>query len=85
MQRRIWSPQETHPPIVTRATWDAAQMMGEAHGTSRDAPALLRDQLPASAAEDAARRENEAARLRKRLRKIDTTEDAHVREVQALA
>jgi hypothetical protein len=177
----IWSPQETHPAIVTRATWDEAQVMGEQHGTSRDDPALsshpqarrtyllrgmvrcrpcrrrmygtvrpstryytgqadvdhayyrcphdpanpahqaqapghpatvsvrqdllletarqffathifgpdraalLREQLPASAAEDTARREKETARLRKRLKKIDTTEDAHVREVQALA
>jgi hypothetical protein len=36
----IWSPQETHPAIVTRATWDEAQVMGEQHGTSRDDPAL---------------------------------------------
>jgi site-specific DNA recombinase len=50
-----------------------------------DRAALLRQQLPASAAEDATRREKETARLRKRLKKIDTTEDAHVREVQALA
>jgi len=41
--------------------------------------------LPASAAEDATRRQQEAARLRTRLRKIDAAEDAHVREVQALA
>jgi site-specific DNA recombinase len=177
----IWSPHETHPAIVTRQTWDAAQVMGEAHGTSRDDPALnthpqarrtyllrgrvrcrpcrrrmygvtrpstryyanaadvdhtyylcphdpanpahaaqapdhpptvsvredmlieharqffnerifgperaalLREQLPASAAEDAARREKETTRLRKRLKKIDATEDAHVREVQALS
>ena len=45
----------------------------------------MREQLPASAAEDAARREKEAARLRKRLKKIDAAEDAHIREVQALA
>jgi len=50
-----------------------------------DRAALLRQQLPASAAEDATRRDQEAARLRTRLKKIDTTEDAHVREVQALA
>jgi hypothetical protein len=50
-----------------------------------DRAALLRQQLPASAAEDAARREKETIRLRKRLKKIDATEDAHVREVQALA
>ena len=177
----IWSPHETHPAVVSRVTWDAAQVMAEAHGTSRDDPALnthpqahrtyllrgrvrcrpcrrrmygitrpstryyasaadvdhtyslcphdpanpahqahapdypatvsvredlliehawqffaarvfgpdraalLREQLPASAAEDAARRDKEAARLRKRLKRIDATEDAHVREVQALA
>ena len=36
----IWSPGETHPPIISRATWDAAQQMAKAHGTSRDGPAL---------------------------------------------
>ena len=41
--------------------------------------------MPGSAAEDAARRQKEAARLRTRLKKIDATEDAHVREVQTLA
>ncbi len=177
----VWSPHDTHPAIITRATWDAAQVMAEAHGTSRDDPALnthpqarrtyllrgrvrcrpcrrrmygvtrpstryyanaadvehtyylcphdprnprhvaqapdhpatvsvregvllalvreffaarifgpdratlLARQLPAGAAEDAARREKQAARLRKRLKQIDATEDAHVREVQALA
>ena len=50
-----------------------------------DRAALLREQLPASAAEDAARRQKETDRLRKRLPKIDAAEDAHVREVQALA
>jgi hypothetical protein len=50
-----------------------------------DRAALLAEQLPAGAAEDATRREKQAARLRKRLKQIDTTEDAHVREVQALA
>jgi len=50
-----------------------------------DRATLLREQLPASAAEDATRRDKEAARLRKRLKKIDAAEDAHVREVQALA
>jgi site-specific DNA recombinase len=175
----LWSPQPTHPAIITRATWDAAQAAGEQHGTSPDgdtphprarrayllrgrvrcrscrrrmhgitrqssryytdgpdvdhvyylcphdthnprhqaqAPghpatvsvredvlteqvrrffaarvfgpdraALLAEQLPAGAAEEAARREKHAARLRKRLQRIDATEDAHVREVQALA
>src|SRR5260370_13649199 len=50
-----------------------------------DRATLLAEQLPAGAAEDAARREKQAARLRKRLKQIDSTEDAHVREVQALA
>jgi hypothetical protein len=50
-----------------------------------DRATLLAEQLPAGAAEDAARREKQAARLRKRLKQIDATEDAHVREVQALA
>jgi hypothetical protein len=36
----IWSPAETHPAIVTRATWDAAQEMSEQHATSRDDLAL---------------------------------------------
>ena len=177
----IWSPAETHPAIVTRATWDAAQGMSEQHATSRDDPALsshpqarrtyllrgrvrcrpckrrmygitrpstryytgsadvdhtyylcphdpanpahaaqapdhpatvsiredllleharqffatrvfgpdrgrfLRERLPASAAEQAAQRDKEATRLRKRIKRIDATEDAHIREVQALA
>jgi hypothetical protein len=50
-----------------------------------DRQALLTEQLPAGAAEDAARRGKHAARLRKRLQRIDTAEDAHIREVQALA
>jgi hypothetical protein len=50
-----------------------------------DRATLLAEQLPAGAAEDAARREKQAARLRKRLKQIDATEDARVREVQALA
>jgi hypothetical protein len=50
-----------------------------------DRAALLARQLPAGAAEEAARRDKQAARLRKRLKQIDATEDAYVREVQALA
>lgn len=33
----LWSPQPAHPPIITRATWDAAQAAGQEHGSSRDA------------------------------------------------
>src|SRR5262249_22786621 len=50
-----------------------------------DRARFLRERLPASAAEQAAQREKEAARLRKRIKRIDATEDAHIREVQALA
>ncbi len=32
----IWSPEPTHPAIISRATWDAAQAAGAEHGTSRD-------------------------------------------------
>src|SRR5215831_10019854 len=50
-----------------------------------DRAALLAQRLPASAAEDTARREQETARLRKRLRKIDAAENAHAREIENLA
>jgi hypothetical protein len=32
----LWSPQPTHPAIISRAVWDAAQQAGAEHGTSRD-------------------------------------------------
>jgi site-specific DNA recombinase len=32
----IWSPEPTHPAIIDRATWDAAQAMGREHASSRD-------------------------------------------------
>jgi len=32
----LWSPEPAHPAIVTRETWDAAQVAGAAHGTARD-------------------------------------------------
>jgi hypothetical protein len=172
----IWSPEQTHPAIVPRATWDTAQSIGAEHASSRDdrglashpatqrsyllrsrcrcrdckrrmagrlvrpyqghpgyvyydcphnaknprhtaaAPDHLRTvrvreddlltvihqffatrifgpdravmltaRLPATAAEDIARREQETARLRKRLRKIDAAENAHAREIENLA
>jgi len=46
---------------------------------------MLAARLPATAAEDAARREQETATLRKRLRKIDAAENAHAREIEHLA
>jgi len=36
----LWSPEPTHPAIVDRATWDAAQHIGGEHGTSRDGTGL---------------------------------------------
>jgi hypothetical protein len=32
----LWSPQPTHPAIITRQLWDAAQAVGTEHSTSRD-------------------------------------------------
>jgi site-specific DNA recombinase len=50
-----------------------------------DRAALLAQTLPATAAEDAARRDQQAAALRKKLRKIDAAENAHAREIEQLA
>jgi hypothetical protein len=50
-----------------------------------DRAAMLAARLPATAAEDTARREQEAARLHKRLKKIDAAENAHAREIENLA
>ena len=36
----LWSPASTHPAIIDRQTWDAAQQMGAEHGTSRDGHGL---------------------------------------------
>jgi site-specific DNA recombinase len=32
----LWSPEPTHPAITDRGTWETAQVIGAAHGTSRD-------------------------------------------------
>jgi hypothetical protein len=50
-----------------------------------DRAAMLSERLPATAAEDTGRREQETARLHKRLRKIDAAENAHAREIENLA
>jgi DNA invertase Pin-like site-specific DNA recombinase len=176
----LWSPERAHPPIISRATWDAAQAIGTEHSTSRDDPGanshpatrrtyvlrsrvrcrscqhrmsgitrtsarywadgpgyantyytcmhnpddprrkvpeghprtisvredhllaairdfyathifgpdraqLLKATLPATAADDQARRDKQAAALRKRLRQIDTAENAQAREIETLA
>ena len=55
------------------------------HVFGPDRAAMLTARLPASAAEDTARRDQETARLHKRLRKIDAAENAHAREIENLA
>ncbi len=50
-----------------------------------DRAALLAADLPASAAADQARRDRQAAEWNKRLRQIDAAENAHAREIEALA
>ncbi len=32
----LWSPEPSHPAIITRPLWDAAQTAGQAHGNTRD-------------------------------------------------
>jgi hypothetical protein len=49
-----------------------------------DRAALLAAQIPATAAQDTARRQKETARLTRRLHQIDTAENAHAREIEAL-
>jgi site-specific DNA recombinase len=36
----LWSPEFTHPAIITRELWDAAQVIGTEHATSRDGTTL---------------------------------------------
>jgi hypothetical protein len=50
-----------------------------------DRAARLAAQIPASAAEAAAQAEKKTAALRQRLHQIDTAENAHAREIEALA
>jgi site-specific DNA recombinase len=50
-----------------------------------DRATLLAADVPASAADDEARRDRQAAALNKRLRKIDAAENAHAREIESLA
>jgi hypothetical protein len=50
-----------------------------------DRATLLAADLPTSAADDQARRDRQAAALTKRLRQIDTAENAHAREIEFLA
>jgi site-specific DNA recombinase len=36
----LWSPEPAHPAIITRQMWDAAQLAGAEHSTSRDDPGI---------------------------------------------
>ena len=47
--------------------------------------ALLAQQIPATAAEDQAQREQQSVALRQRKRQIDAAENAHAREIESLA
>ena len=42
----IWSPEQTHPAIITRATWDTAQTIGAEHASARVSPGWLRTRPP---------------------------------------
>jgi site-specific DNA recombinase len=172
----LWSPEPTHDPIISRATWDIAQTIGAEHASARDEPGLnthpaarrsyvlrsrcrcrdckrrmngtlnrptpahpgyvyyscphsaanprhvaanpghpktvrvreddlievirqffaqrifgpdrathLAAALPTNAAEQATRRDQQTAALHQQLRKIDTAENAHAREIEHLA
>src|SRR5262249_18515102 len=77
-----------HPRTVRVREDDLLQVVREFLATrvfGPDRAAMLAARLPATAAEDAARREQETATLRKRLRKIDAAENAHAREIGHLA
>jgi hypothetical protein len=55
----LWSPEPSHPAIISRAVFDAAQTVGAQHGTSRDAsshPATRRTYIRCIAAAATANR-----------------------------
>jgi len=77
-----------HPRTVRVREDDLLTVIREFFATrifGPDRAAMLAERLPASAAQDTARREQETARLHKRLRKIDAAENAHAREIENLA
>ena len=77
-----------HPRTVKVREDDLLTVIREffaTHVFGPDRAAMLAARLPASAAEDNARREQETAALHKRLRKIDAAENAHAREIENLA
>jgi site-specific DNA recombinase len=77
-----------HPRTVRVREDDLLTVIREffaTHVFGPDRAAMLAARLPATAAEDTARREQETAALHKRLRKIDAAENAHAREIENLA
>jgi hypothetical protein len=77
-----------HPRTVRVREDDLLTVIREFFATrvfGPDRAAMLSERLPATAAEDTGRREQETARLHKRLRKIDAAENAHAREIENLA
>jgi len=77
-----------HPRTVRVREDDLLQVIREffaTHVFGPDRAAMLAERLPASAAEDTARREQETTALHKRLKKIDAAENAHAREIEHLA
>ena len=74
---------ELTPRPLARTAAIMAGLLARMFGPNR--AALLAADLPASAADDRARRDRRAAALNKRLRKIDAAENAHAREIESLA
>ena len=77
-----------HPRTVRVREDDLLTVIREffaAHVFGPDRATMLAERLPASAAEDTTRREQETAKLHKRLKKIDAAETAHAREIEHLA
>ena len=91
----LWSPEPTHPAIITRELWETAQTVGAEHGTSRDGtgpsshPAAKRTYALRGRIRHRTchRRMSGVTReaLNQRLRQIEAAENAHAREIEALA
>jgi len=73
-----------HPKTVTLREDTAVDLVKEFFATrlfGPDRAAMLADSLPANAAQQAAQRDKQAARLRKQLRRIEAAQDSHIREL----
>jgi site-specific DNA recombinase len=79
---------ETHPRTISvreDALLEVIRQFFAERVFGPDRAALLAADLPASAADDQARQDKQTAALTKRLRQIDAAENAHAREIEALA